>query len=307
MSDTANTAMEVTIETILATDVEQQQQQQQQRVASRPNTPPPSPLSSSNTNTDDDDSYNSTSLLVTQKAAAQAKLKQALLAKKRALEKARLSAAQALQPIHALLKGNDWNVHVGSTGLDEDKVRFVQVDTPEPSEACLQPEGDWIVEVPNADSTLQESMMLIQRRIEIHRKLAEAKQRKSVLEEQRDLAIQQAVDDEKPLNREELLKRRNEVERKKAVTQLVNFIVKQENLKRDQEVQLQETTQALTQMQVELEEKGAQLGTTEQELRDLKAQQQVLKDLVSEYVQKLLNARERLHQYQQAKARALAS
>lgn len=196
-------------------------------------------------------------------AAAKAKLRQALLAKKRALqtESNRRAAQQLLPPIHALLKGS--NDGLVLTLGEQERTRFLESGQEE--EGSQVPHKHAFPDLADSDEPLPKKPRL----------------------------------DLKP-TREQLLQRRQQVERAKARQHYRLLVAKQQHLQRQQAAQLRRTSQELEQNQIELEQNQQELAQTDATIEDLTARQKVLAKLVDEHVAKLVAARKRLHERKQA-------
>lgn len=158
---------------------------------------------------------------------------------------------------------------------------------------------------------LQKNIALLKRKLELKARLVEAKaKKKKRLLDNRTASengdgggvgsfAAKTTSTTAKLDREELLKLRKEAERKKAVTLYKHLVAKQETLCLDQDAKFRETQTSLQATQDELSAQQKLAQTLEQDISTSQERSKVLDRMVQDYVQKLVDTRERLYREKQ--------
>jgi hypothetical protein len=239
--------------------------------------------------------------LLHKKKAAFLKLKiQHAKQKKASLERAR---RQALVPVNALLKAGNDSLLIRSIDLTNEKVRFRKIA----SDTNAAPYDGGIDLDEDLAAPACESSNLLKRKREIESKLIHAKAKRLRLEQQQqpflDTLDGTKETDLPPLRatREELLKRRKEVEKSKAVTHVNYLVAKLDHQKLEQEQMLIETDSQLNETKLDIETSQKRLDEIDRNAATLTVRQLIVQNQISQYVAKLVEARRKLHEYRVAK------
>lgn len=234
-----------------------------------------------------------------------AKLKKVLATKKRELELARLKASQALPPIHAVLKGSLGNLGIANIQQSGPphkvffaQTKFTDCDCEQNDEKGTNSNGRTSKRL-----NLQEGMALLEKTMELRRKMVESKEKMLRLTGEKaavtgnDAAIPGKDDSSKAIDviqdssktqkatRSELLKRKEEAERNKALVQYKHLVSKHRLLLEKHRGEIRKTEDLLKdvdQQIVEVSEFSLPL------LRKLAATTEVRKDVVDQLMKEKL-------------------
>ena len=168
-----------------------------------------------------------------------------------------------------------------------------------------------------------ENMVLLKRKLELQSKIVEAKEKKQQLQLQQQEREKVTTDTKATtgeessaaanananarnstaiLNREELEKRRDVAARHRSITHFKHLISKQEHLLAEQDATIQSSREALEECQQEYAATQLELRKTNSNILRFQARGQVVDQSMAETTSKLIQARQKLHNYKVAYA-----
>jgi hypothetical protein len=237
-----------------------------------------------------------------------AKLHNALASKKRALLLALRKSAKALPPIQALLKGGLDSLdvtNIKSSGPPE-KVYFCTTTLLYDSvfeDEDFSSDGSWSESdeeevTPPKSTNLQDSMALLERRMELQKKIIDAKEKMQRLEKGPPDG-EEGKNGKRPsakVTRQALLKRKEEAERNRALTHYKHLVSKQQHLLEKQQAETKKTEASLRETEREISEiESTKLLKLKENVGVLETRKVVLDGLLVEKLTDLVDLRKRAH------------